>query len=146
MGVEENIAVVRATDEALMKQDWDALGKLHANSVIVHSPMSPEPTKGRDAHIEGLKELVSAFPDMSVTEVRTFGEGDWVCGEVTMKGTHKGPLPGPAGQLIPPTNKPFRIDLCTVFKLEGGEITEEHTYFDLAGMMTQLGLMPEGGP
>ncbi len=31
---------------------------------------------------------------------------------------------------------------CTVYKFEGGEVTEERDYFDLHGMMAQLGLAP----
>ncbi len=29
-------------------------------------------------------------------------------------------------------------------KLEGGKLTEEHNYFDMLGMMAQLGVAPEG--
>jgi len=33
--------------------------------------------------------------------------------------------------------------VAVVFNLEGGQITEVHEYFDLAGFMAQLGLGPK---
>ncbi len=83
------------------------------------------------------------MPDTRLDVVRTFGQGDWVCLEVTSTGTHTGPLKGPGGETIPATNKPVRFQGCALYKVEGGEITELRDYFDLLGMMAQLGLAPE---
>ncbi len=73
---------------------------------------------------------------------QAFGQGDWVFVEFTMTGTHKAPLKGPGGQTFPATNKPVRMNVGGAIKFEGGKITEEHNYFDLLGMMIQLGLAP----
>lgn len=137
-----NRTILKAADEAFLRRDWKAFASLHAESVIVHSPLSTDPTKGREAHVEQLTNILTAFPDLRVDTIRAFGEGPWMCCEQTMTGTHTGPLPGPAGQLLPPTNMAIRLDVCTVFKLEGGQITEEHLYFELAGLMAQLGFAP----
>ncbi len=145
MGVEETIRVVRATDEAFNERDWEAFDRLHAQSVIVYSPFSPEPTKGREAHRKEVEGMFATFPDMHVKEERTFGERDWVCSEYTVTGTHKGPMSGPGGQMIPATNKAFRLRLCSVVKVEGGEVTEERAYLDLMSLMGQLGLVPGAG-
>lgn len=110
----------------------------------MYSPQTPEPTKGIAPHRESMQGLLTAFPDMQMTEEQSFGQGDWMCVTWTATGTHTGPLAGPGGQTIPPTGKPVRLDLCGVAKVEGGKITEEHNYFDLLGMMAQLGLAPEG--
>lgn len=74
--------------------------------------------------------------------IRAFGQTDWVSAEFAFKGTHKGPLPGPGGQSIPATNRPLQMKYAVVYKLEDGEITERHEYFDLLGMMAQLGIKP----
>ncbi len=126
--------------EAFNAQDWDRFLRLHAESVIDWEPSLPEPLKGREAIRQFLQGFVTAFPDLHARKERSFGQDDWVCAEFTITGTHKGPMPGPGGQMIPATDKPVRIQEAIVFKLEGGEITEVHEYYDLYGMMVQLGL------
>ena len=48
---------------------------------------------------------------------------------------------GPDGKMIPPTNKKFKVDFCTVAHWKNGKIVEENLFYDVVGMMTQLGLM-----
>ncbi len=50
-------------------------------------------------------------------------------------------MTGAAGKIIPPTNKAFQIDLCTVTHWKNGQIDEENLFYDQMGMMRQLGLM-----
>lgn len=126
--------------EAYNARDWDSIVKLHAESVIDWSPDRPEPRKGRAAIRDLFVAYATAFPDSRIRKERTLGQGDWVCGQFTFTGTHKGPLCGPGGQAVPATNRPLRLPYVVVFKLEGGQITERHEYFDLYGMMVQLGL------
>ena len=42
---------------------------------------------------------------------------------------------------IPPTNKKFRVEFCTVATWKDGEIVEERLNYDLVGLMRQIGLM-----
>ena len=50
----------------------------------------------------------------------------------------------PDGTVIQPTGKSFRVDFCTVARWnEQGEIVEENLFYDLMGMMKQIGIMPE---
>ena len=70
-----------------------------------------------------------------------FGQGDWTCTIAIHTGTHKGPMTGPGGKVIPPTNKKFRVEFCTVAHWnQKGEILEERLFYDLVGVMRQLGL------
>ena len=140
--VEENLRIIDARREAVNAKDMDRFEKFHANSVITHAPMAPEPLKGRAALRGFVEGFFVAFPDMRATTERSFGQGDWVCTESVFTGTHTGPLQPPMGPAIPPTNRSFRVVDCTTFKLEGGEVTEVHSYFDVTGMMAQLGLLP----
>ena len=48
---------------------------------------------------------------------------------------------GPRGKTIPPTNKKFQVDFCTVAHWKNSQIDEENLFYDQAGMMRQLGLM-----
>jgi hypothetical protein len=53
-------------------------------------------------------------------------------------GTFKGPMKGLDGKIIPPTNKKFHIEFCTVATWKDGKITEERLFYDLVGMITQI--------
>ncbi|MFQ6012032.1 MAG: ester cyclase [Thermoplasmata archaeon] len=143
MSLEENLKVLDAAERALQTRDWDGFDATHAESVVVYSPTTPEPTKGRQSHREALEDMVTMMPDMKLERVRAFGSGDWVCAELVMTGTNTGPVLGPGSQEIPPTNRPVRLDLVTIGKIVNGEIAEEHVYFDRMGFMAQLGLLPE---
>ncbi len=144
MSVEENLRMIRTGIDALNARDWEGFDQMHAESVVVYSPQTAEPTKGISAHRDAMQGLLTAFPDLRFKEERSFGQGDGVCTMWTGTGTHTGPLKGPGGQTIPATNKPVRISICSVAKMEGGKLTEEHNYFDMLGMMAQLGVAPEG--
>lgn len=142
MGVKENLKVHREMDIAWntgnLKKFWAA----HMKDVIVNASHLPAPTKGLDAHRKDVTGLIAAFPDMKVTTTTLFGQGEWVAAEGVLEGTHKGPLAGPGRQMIPATNKRVRLPFCELTRMENGKIAEERVYFDLVGMLTQLGLMP----
>jgi len=45
------------------------------------------------------------------------------------------------GKVIPPTKKGFHVEFCTVATWnDAGEITEERLFYDLAGLMKQIGI------
>jgi len=140
MSREKNLQVVENVVAAYNARDWNLVEELHSKSVIGWSPEVPEPRKGRKAIRKEFVDYALAFPDSRILAERIFGEKDWVFGEFMFSGTHKGPLPGPSGQMIPATNRPLRLQYAIAFKLKGGKITERHEYFDLLGMLTQLGL------
>jgi steroid delta-isomerase-like uncharacterized protein len=142
MSVDENIKVFDSIDDAVRKRDWDTFGAFHTDDVISFSPMRPEPTKGVAAHTEAIKGIYEAFPDMEMNTDNIFGQGEWIFASFTFTGTHKGPLPGPGGKIIPPTNKTIKIPIANAIRFVNGKIAEEHTYFDRMGMMAQLGINP----
>jgi len=53
----------------------------------------------------------------------------------------KGPMKGADGSLIPPTNKKFKVEFCTVAQWKNGKIVEEKLFYDLVGLMKQIGIM-----
>ncbi len=73
--------------------------------------------RGRDDHNAEAIEFFQTFPHNRVQSDRyrgAFGQGDWTCTIARFTGTMKGPMKGPDGKMIPPTNKRFEIDFCTV--------------------------------
>jgi predicted ester cyclase len=142
MDIEKLKKVIDTIDKAVKNRDWKAFEEQHTTDVISYSPMRPEPTKGVTAHVEAIQGLFNAFPDLQMTKEQSFGQGDWICATFTFTGTHKGPLPGPNGKTIPPTNKPIKMSLISTMRFEDGKIAEEHTYFDRLAMLDQLGITP----
>lgn len=43
---------------------------------------------------------------------------------------------------IPPTDRPVEQRFCSVARIEAGKITQVHLYFDTAGLLGQLDVMP----
>jgi ketosteroid isomerase-like protein len=50
-------------------------------------------------------------------------------------------MSSPGGE-VPPTGRSLETRFCEVLDIKDGEITGARSYFDLAGIMIQLGLMP----
>ncbi|WP_229397105.1 ester cyclase [Methanosarcina sp. DH1] len=144
MTVEENLQLMVTLDDAWNSQDWDTFKKRHAEEVAVYWPGQPEPTRGKKAHHEEAVQFFQTFPDNHV-ENRPykvlFGQGDWTCSVAIFTGTMKGPMKGSNGKEIQPTNKKFKVEFCTVAHWKDGEIIEEKLFYDLVGLMKQIGLM-----
>ncbi len=47
---------------------------------------------------------------------------------------------GPDGRMIPATNKKFELEFCTVAHWKNNEIVEEKLFYDLVGLLKQLGV------
>jgi len=145
MTVEENKQLMITLDDAWNSQDWDTFNKRHAEKVAVYWPGQPDPTRGQYAHQEEAEQFFKTFPDNRVGNhpyIVLFGEGHWTCSVANFTGTMTGPMAGPDGTIIPPTNKKFQVEFCTVANWnEKGEITEEKLFYDLVGLMKQIGLM-----
>lgn len=82
------------------------------------------------------------FPDNHIDNrpyKTLIASGDWTCSIARFTGTMKGPLVT-AGGTVPPTGKKFEVDFCTVARWDNGQIVEENLFYDLVGMMQQLGI------
>ncbi len=138
----DSIAVIDRLEKAQMARDWEEFANLHAESVIQFAPDRAEPRKGRPELVGFYRTFFDAFPDMDAKRERVFAQGEWVCAEYTVTGTHLKPLANPGGQPIPPTNKKVRVANCSVYRVQGGKVVEVHEYFDQLGFLAQLGLAP----
>jgi steroid delta-isomerase-like uncharacterized protein len=133
---------VKEQIEALNRHDAAAFAGFYTPDALVHDPQHPEPLKGRDAIRKDIADFIGAFPDLNFTLKTVVESGDTVAFEGAGKGTHKGPMASPAGE-IPATNRPMELRFAAFLRVNGqGLIAEERRYFDMAGMMQQLGLMP----
>jgi hypothetical protein len=135
--------LMQTLDDSWNAQDWDTFDKRHQHDVIVRWPAQP-PTHGRHDHRAEGVGMFKTFPDNRVHNrpYRVFfANGDWTCSIARFTGTMKGSMTGANGVVIPPTGKSFEVDFCTVARWsESGEIVEENLFYDVVGMMQQLGI------
>lgn len=122
--------------------DPDAWAAMFADDFTLHDWTLPEPIRDREGVRQYLNGWVGAFPDMRIKQTnRVVGE-DAVAAEVEFQGTNTGTMLM-AGKEIPPTNKPVVGRGVYLARVRDGKIVEFHSYPDIAGMMMQLGFMPQ---
>lgn len=133
--------VIGKAVDAFNKHDAAELAGQYAEDAVIYDPFYPEPLRGRAAAQKDMEDFFRAFPDASNAVRTTLENGSVVAAELAVKGTNKGPLALPGGE-IPATGKPFTFEAGIFSRLNSrGEIVEEHRYFDMAGLLTQLGLV-----
>jgi hypothetical protein len=127
---------------AFSKQEWARFHESHSNDIVVNWPDGHQ-TKGLDKHIEDLKGMFTYAPDTRITmhPIR-FGNstGEWTCVTGVMEGTFSKPMHTPDGKVIQPTNKAFKVNMCTIGHWKDGLMIEESLFWDNQTFMRQMGL------
>ncbi len=139
---EKNKELMITLDDAWNEQDWDVFNDRHANNVAVYWPGQPHPTRGVHNHRQEAIEFFKIFPDNHLTNnpyKTSIAEGDYTCSVADFTGTFKGPMKGPDGKMIQPTNKRFQLEFCTVAYWNGMAIVEERLFYDQMGLLKQIG-------
>jgi predicted ester cyclase len=122
--------------------DANAWVGLFGDDFVWHDWTTPEPISDKEAALKYFNGWMQAFPDMRVTTVdRVIGD-DAVAAEIEFSGTNSGPLVM-GGMELPPTNKSVRGRGSYIARVRDGKIVEFRSHPDAAGMMMQLGLMPQ---
>ena len=108
----------------------------------MHWPDGHE-TRGIEKHIEDLKGMFVYAPDTRI-EVHPvkFGSGEWTSVIGVMEGTFTKPMLAADGKTVPPTGKPFKLEMCTVGHWKDGVMDEEYLFWDNLTFMKQIGLAP----
>jgi hypothetical protein len=142
MSANENMKLMMTLDDAWNNQDWDTFKKRHAANVAVYWPGQPEPTRGREAHFKESVEFFKTFDNKLVNNPYKilFGEGNYTCSVADWTATMIGPMKMADGKVIQPTHKTAKLEFCTVATWKNNEIQEERLFYDVVGMMKQLGL------
>lgn len=141
-----NLQNMKKLDDSWNGQDLETFRKYHARDCIVRWPNQP-PTHGIDAHAQEAIAFFNMFRDQHLVNDPykiMLAQGEWTCTVADFTGTMTGPMTMPDGSVIQPTNRSFRVDFCTVARWnETGEIVEENLFYDLMGMLKQIGVLPD---
>ncbi len=142
----DNLELMKTLDDAWNAGPdsnlWDTFRKRHKEDVLVYWPNQPEPTKGIRNHDLEAVEFFKNFNNKLVNDPYkiAFADGDHTCTVADWTVSLKHPMPGPEGKMVQP-GKEAHLEFCTVATWKDGEITEERLFYDVVGMMKQLGLM-----
>ncbi len=136
---QENAAAARELVERVLNQGEIAYAdKMLSESYVEKSPM-PGGTADKAGAIAMFTMMREQTPDMHIDIEDVIASGNKVAMRSRINGTDtKGFMPG-----MPATNKTFKMGAIDVFTFgEDGMNTEHYGVYDIAGTMTQLGLMP----
>lgn len=122
-------------------QDWDKFSISHSNDIKVVYADGSVTVGNAPQHIDKMKPMFVFAPDTKITShpVR-IGSGDWTAVVGVVEGTFSAPMPISGNKTIPPTNKKFKLSMCTVARWKDGKMIEEQLYFDNQSFMKQIGL------
>ncbi len=82
--------------------------------------------------------FINAFPDVHHQIDKVVTDQDNVWALYTVTGTHSGPIRG-----IEPTGRRVRYPIVSMYRVDGGLITEADFVSDDLRMMRQLGVLPD---
>jgi hypothetical protein len=89
-----------------------------------------------------MKHMFSFAPDTRIkTHPVKLGQGEWTAVIGIMEGTFTNPMVLPDGKSVQPTNKSFKINMCTVGHWKNGVMDEEFLFWDNQAYMKQLGVI-----
>jgi predicted ester cyclase len=132
--------VVKRQTEAWNEHDGARVARGYTEDAIVLDPAYTDPLTGREAIGKDASDFFIAFPDIIFRASKVLANGETAIVEGTAKGTHAGPLLLPTG-LIPATSRPVEFNFAIISDLdETGGISRERRYYDLAALLSQLGL------
>jgi len=133
------IEIGKAPVIAYSEKNWDkarasVTPNYHYDEVATHRAVD-----GIDKVLDVWKGWAKAFPDSKATFHDAFASGDTVVVELTWKGTHTGPLATPSGE-VAPTGKSINLRAVQIQEVKNGKVARTRQYFDMATLMSQLGL------
>ena len=131
---ESNKAAVRGSFERAAAGDFDALHEIVSADYVLH----PDEVRGVDGLTELVSQYRSAIGGLTITIDQQFTDADYVATRFTVRGTHDGELLGAA-----PTGQELAFSGLTISRCREGVILEEWELVDTAGLLRQVGALPE---
>ena len=124
------------------RKDWAAFRGCYGGAIQVDAVDSGRPVvSGLDAAVKDAQDFAAAFPDVTGAPQLVLASKSTVAGLSVVTGTHGGPLPGPGGKPIAPTNKKIGYIMGLVVDLADGAVANERQYADNTTMLAQLGVI-----
>jgi len=136
------VDVAKAQVIAYNDKDWDAARASFAPRVVYDEVGTQRRIEGVDEVLSAWRGWATAIPDSRATFDAAHTSGEIAILELTWRGTHKGVLQMPGGE-IPATGKKIEIRACQVVEVAGDKVKSIRHYFDMATLLQQIGAMGE---
>jgi ketosteroid isomerase-like protein len=138
-GISANERVIRALYQAAEVQDSKKFASIFTDDGVFNDVSAGVKYRGKDLG-RVVDIYAAAFPDMHRELHDLYEIGDVVVVELSLNGTHKGPLALPAGT-IPATGQQMHAPCCDVFRLRDGKVQSFNCYTAATIMLGQLGVL-----
>ena len=135
---EEHVRRHRDMIDAFNHLDFDRMVESYSEDATATDHAQQMTRHGPDRTREANEAWVEAFPDAMIEVLDCFGIGDWTVMRFVGRGTNFDRFAG-----FGPTNERAEIEFCQLLRWEDDRIMEDHLYYDLYGMLSQLGHVPE---
>ncbi len=136
MGTDNLLLGRRYLTDLWSKGNFNVITELVSSNLVIHDPLFKE-IKGIDGLKTQVKDMRTAFPDLSITLEDSFGFDSHVVISWSVRGTHRGPLAG-----VPATGRSGSVKGISLFRFENGKIVEVTAQWDAYGMLVQMGVVP----
>ena len=116
----------------------DVILPFYSYDYVVEDITAGRIREGWEGMRQWTKSVFTAFPDLHYTLVNEVEKDGRLVLHWLSKGNHQGPL-----MRIPPTGKNVFIHGMSILELKDGKITHGQVLWDLAGVLRQIGLLPQ---
>ncbi|HEY3079910.1 MAG TPA: ester cyclase [Chloroflexota bacterium] len=142
MATEQDVLrVARENIDAFSSGDRDRFRANLAADAVYDELATGRRVQGADKVTEVSWSWRQAFPDARGTITNALASGETAVLEILWEGTQTGALATPGGEL-PASGRRVRIPAVQVIRVSGGKLQEGRHYFDMFGMLQQLGAVP----
>lgn len=118
--------------------DPDQAALFYAPDYLGLDVSQPAPQRGPDGLRRTMVAYFSAFPDIQFTQDKLVIQGNEAALAWTARATHGGHLLN-----IPPTGRPIQVKGVSLLTIANGKIKEASYIWDVAGLLRNIGLLPE---
>ena len=130
-----------AWERAWSGRDPGAFAPLCAESFAYEDPLTPVPLQGVPALAAHARKLWDAFPDARVNSTgERLSDGRYACAPCKVLGTHQGRIGG-----VTPTGRFVVVHAVVYAELQDERLLRARAFFDVAGVATDLGVLPKPG-
>jgi steroid delta-isomerase-like uncharacterized protein len=135
----DNEQIIRQAYQAAEDKDLDGWVSAFTEDGTFTDESIPLTYRGPEELGKTVEVYATAFPDMHRELHRFYVTGDIVVVQLSLQGTHLGPLVLPSGT-VPPSGRRMDAPCCDVFELVGGKIKRFDCYAEGSVIAAQLGL------
>ena len=142
MSEQDNIKAAHAFFDAWNAGDLSKADPYEADDFMAEGPGAAGPMNSEQNRMY-VQNFLTAFPGSKFEVLLTITQGDYVVDHWKASGgLHSGPLHTPSGGVIPPTGKTATVVGSTTSLVKNSKVTRSWTFWDMASLLGQLGLLP----